>query len=184
MNSLTQRILLYGFGNPARGDDGLGPALASAIEELGIPDIAVDANYQLTVEDAAEIAGYDAVVFADAATHGPAPFWFSRVDDTVIKRVGNTVGSLGWTSHSVSAAQVVALARDLFASKVAAYALGIRGYEFGALDEAFSSRAIENLTCAVTFARKALIERQFEHYVQEFGPPAAGPIAGSSTWKA
>ena len=184
MNARTQRILLYGFGNPARGDDGLGPALAAAIEELGIPNIVVDANYQLTVEDAAEIAGYDAVVFADAATQGPSPFWFSRVDDTAVKRVGNHVGSIGWTSHSVSPAQVVALARDLFASKVAAYALGIRGYEFGDLDEALSSRAIDNLTEAVTFARKALVERQFEHYVQEFGPPAAGQVACSSTWKA
>jgi len=93
---------LRSFGNPARGDDGLGPALAAAIEELGIPHIEVDANYQLTVEDAAEIAGYDAVVFADAATQGPTPFWFSRVDDTAIKRVGDLVGSIGWTSHSVS----------------------------------------------------------------------------------
>jgi len=114
----------------------------------------------------------------------PPPFWFSRVDDTAIKRVDNQIGSIGWTSHSVSPAQVVALARDLFASKVAAYALGIRGYEFGDLDEALSSRAIENLTCAVTFARRALVERQFEHYLQEFGHPAAGQPAGSPTWKA
>jgi hydrogenase maturation protease len=181
MNGSTERVLLYGFGNPARGDDGLGPALAAAIEELSIPNITVDANYQLTVEDAAEIAGYDAVVFADAAIQGSTPFWFSRVDDTSIKRVGN---SIGWTSHSVSPAQVVALARDLFASKVAAYALGIRGYEFGDLDEALSLRAIDNLTEALTFARKALVERQFEHYVQEFGPPAAGDAAGGTTWKA
>ena len=68
MISATDKVLLYGFGNPARGDDGLGPALAAAIEELAIPNITVDANYQLTVEDAADIAGYDAVVFADAAT--------------------------------------------------------------------------------------------------------------------
>jgi len=184
MNGRTVKILLYGFGNPARGDDGLGPALAAAIEELGIPNIDVDANYQLTVEDAAEIAGYDAVVFADAAIQGPTPFWFSRIDDSSIKRVGNQGGRIGWTSHSVSPAQVVALARDLFASRVAAYALGIRGYAFGDLDEALSSRAIDNLTCAITFARQALVERQFEYYVQEFGPQTAGTTAGSSSWKA
>ena len=177
----TDKVLLYGYGNPGRGDDGLGPALAAAIEELGVPDIAVDANYQLTVEDAAEVAGYAAVVFADAATQGPTPFWFSRIDDSAIQRVGN---SIGWTSHSVSPAQVVALARDLFASKVAAYALGIRGYEFGDLDEALSSRAKDNLAKAVTFARKALVERRFEYYVQEFGHPAVGDVTGSSTWKA
>jgi hydrogenase maturation protease len=180
-DKMTDKILLYGFGNPGRGDDGLGPALAAAIEEIGIPNIAVDANYQLTVEDAAEIAGYDAVVFADAATQGATPFWFSRIDDTSIKRES---GCIGWTSHSVSPAQVVALARDLFASKVAGYTLGIRGYEFGDLDEALSARAIDNLTCAVTFARKALVERRFEHYIQEFGSTAAGHVPGSSTWKA
>jgi len=181
MNKMSDKILLYGFGNPGRGDDGLGPALAAAIEELGLPNIAVDANYQLTVEDAAEIAGYDAVVFADAATQGSTPFWFSRIDDLTIERAGRAIG---WTSHSVSPVQVVALAHGMFASKVAAYTLGIRGYEFGDLDEALSSRAIDNLTEAVTFARQALIERQFEHYLQEFGHPAVGQVAGSSTWKA
>ncbi len=181
MTHTPAKILLYGFGNPARGDDGLGPALAAAIEELGIPDLTVDANYQLTVEDAAEIAGYDAVVFADAATQGPTPFWFSRIDDTTVARAGST---LGWTSHSVSPVQVVALAHGMFASKVAAYTLGIRGYEFCELDEALSSQAIDNLTEAVTFARKALVERRFDHYVQELGPPAAGLVASGSTWKA
>ncbi len=155
--------------------------MAAAIEELGIPNIVVDANYQLTVEDAADIAGYDAVVFADAATQGPTPFWFSHIDDSTIEQAGK---ALGWTSHSVSPVQVVALARGMFASKVAAYTLGIRGYEFADLDEALSSRAIDNLTEAVTFARKALVERRFDHYVQEFGHPAVGQVTGGSTWKA
>ena len=177
MTGGADKILLYGFGNPGRGDDGLGPALASAIESMGIPDIDVDANYQLTVEDAAEIGAYSAVVFADAAVQGPAPFGFSRIDDS-------TIGHVGWTSHSVSPAQVVALARDLFASKVKAYTLGIRGYEFGDLDEVLSTAAKENLAEAVTFARKALVERRFESYLQKFGPIAAGTDAGGPTRKA
>jgi hydrogenase maturation protease len=178
-------ILLYGYGNPGRGDDGLGPALATAIEALGMPGIVADANYQLTVEDAADIAGYAAVVFADAAMQGPAPFGFSRIDDSAIKRTGNSMGSsLCWTSHSVSPVQVVALARDLFGSTVTAYVLGIRGYVFGELDESLSPPARDNLTEAVTFARKALSERRFEYYVQEFGPRAVGEVTGSSTWKA
>ena len=78
----------------------------------------------------------------------------------------------------------MALARGMFASKVVAYTLGIRGYEFADLDEALSSPAIDNLTEAVTFARKALVERHFAHYVQKFGHPAVGSVAGGSTWKA
>ncbi len=178
MNGETAKVLLYGYGNPGRGDDGLGPALAAAIEELSVPDVSVDSNYQLTVEDAAEVGQYAAVVFADAAADGPSPFWFSRVDDT------GTGGSIGWTSHSVTPVQVVALARDLFGSKVAAYALGVRGYAFGELDEGLSTQAKDNLVQAVAFARKALVERRFEHYVREFGHPAAGLSTGSPTWKA
>lgn len=168
-------VLLYGYGNPGRGDDGLGPALASAIEAAGIPDVDVDANYQLTVEDAAEIGRYSAVVFADAAVEGPAPFSFSSIDDS-------GVGRLGWTSHSVTPVQVVALARDLFGCKVPAYVLGIRGYQFGELDEVLSSAAKENLAAAVAFAKNALVERGFEGYLAKFGPIAAGN--GGPTWKA
>ncbi|MBN2573302.1 MAG: hydrogenase maturation protease [Deltaproteobacteria bacterium] len=175
MRQADDKVLLYGFGNPARGDDGLGPALVEAIAALALPGVRVDANYQLTVEDAAEMGHYQAVVFVDAATDGPSPFWFSRIDDS-------GVGRLGFSSHSVTPAEVVALARDLFGTKVAAYALGIRGHAFGEFDEGLSVPARDNLDQAVAFARKALAERRFEEYVQEFGYPAAG--LGGSTWKA
>jgi hydrogenase maturation protease len=173
MNAASNMVLVYGYGNPGRGDDGLGPALAAAVEGLGLPGIRVDANYQLTVEDAADIGGYAAVVFADAATRGPAPFFFSRID-------ASSIGHVGWTSHSVSPAQVVALARDMFASNVAAYTLGIRGYVFSELDEGLSVAARNNLAEAIAFARKALEERQFEYYAREFGHTAAG-MTGTPT---
>lgn len=177
MSPDSEQILVYGYGNPGRGDDGLGPALAAAVEAMAIPGIAVDANYQLTVEDAAELGRYRAVIFADAATQGRAPFFFARVHD-------DSAGTLGWTSHSITPVQVVALARDLFGSTTDVYALGIRGYAFGELDEGLSVLARDNLAHAVTFARKALAERQFEQYAQEFGHPAAGPVTVGPTGKA
>jgi hydrogenase maturation protease len=177
MSRATDSVLVYGYGNPGRGDDGLGPAFAAAVEALHLPGVVVDANYQLTVEDAADIGGYGAVVFVDAAMQGPEPFWFTRVDDSAVT-------SIGWTSHSVTATQVVALARELFVSKAAAYALGIRGYEFADLGEGLSVRASANLDVAVAFARTALVDRQFDHYVREFAYPAAGFVTGGSTWKA
>jgi hydrogenase maturation protease len=170
-------ILLYGCGNPGRGDDGLGPALASAIEALEMAGVTVDANYQLTVEDAAELGRYATVIFADAAVCGPSPFSFSRVDDS-------SGGHVGWTSHSVTPVQVVALARDLFGHRVDAYILGIRGYEFGELDEILSSDAKENLAAAIAFAKNALVECQFDRYLRKFGSIAAGNESGGPTWKA
>jgi hydrogenase maturation protease len=187
MNRGHDRILLYGYGNPGRGDDGLGPALAAALDGFGGPGVAVDANYQLTVEDAAEICAYAAVVFADAAVRGPAPFCFARVSvhSGIDAGIGDSSpGRLGWTSHSVSPAQVVGLARGLFGSNVQAYTLGIRGYEFAELEEVLSAGAKENLAAAVTFAKNAIVECRFEDYLQKFGPIAARNGAGGPTWKA
>lgn len=177
MSAARNEILVYGYGNPGRGDDGLGPALAAAVEAMGLAGVAVDANYQLMVEDAVELGRYQVVIFADAATQGGAPFFFARVAEARGAR-------LGWTSHSITPVQVVALARDLFGSTAEAYVLGIRGYAFGELDEGLSGLAQHNLAQAVAFARKALAEGQFEQYTQEFGHPAAGPVTVGPTGKA
>jgi hydrogenase maturation protease len=60
-------LLLIGYGNPLRQDDGLGWRIAMAIEALGLPDLQVLAAQQLTHELAAPIALAEAVVFVDAA---------------------------------------------------------------------------------------------------------------------
>ena len=62
--------------------------------------------------------------------------------------------------------------------------MGIRGYQFGDLDEVLSAGARENLAEAVAFASQALVERRFESYLQKFGPIAAGKVAGGPTLKA
>ena len=73
-------VLVIGYGNPGRLDDGLGPALAEALAALELPGVTVEANYQLTVEDAAAVAEHDVVVFADASVNGPEPYSFQPVE--------------------------------------------------------------------------------------------------------
>jgi len=46
------KILVFGLGNPARQDDGLGPAFISRLEKAKIPGLTLEADYQLLVEDA------------------------------------------------------------------------------------------------------------------------------------
>ena len=48
--------LLLGWGNPGRLDDGLGPALAEALQARGLAGLTIGTGYQLQVEDAAELA--------------------------------------------------------------------------------------------------------------------------------
>ena len=59
-------LLLIGYGNPLRQDDGLGWRIAMAIEALGLAGLRVLTAQQLTLELAAPIALAEAVVFVDA----------------------------------------------------------------------------------------------------------------------
>ena len=135
-------MLLIGFGNPAREDDGIGPAVAGEIEKLEIEGLSVDSDYQLTIEDAAFVAEHDSVVFVDASVEDVEPFTFSRLSP---KR------SDSFSSHSVTPETVMGLAYDLFNAKTEGYLLGIKGYSFDMFTEKITSRACENKRKAVEF---------------------------------
>ena len=49
------RVLVIGYGNPGRQDDGLGAAVIERLEALGLEGVTVDADYQLNIEDAADM---------------------------------------------------------------------------------------------------------------------------------
>ncbi len=183
----NQRILLLGYGNPGRRDDGLGPALAAALEELDLPGVTIDSDYQLTVEHAADVAAHEVVIFADAACTGPEPFSFARIDEAPDVAAGlgagrdaapgycssRTPSPVGFSTHSVSPAAVLDLARDLFDRTPAAYVLGIRGYEFNEFGEGLSPRARANLAAALDFLRPFLCRR--DPAATSPAPAAAAP---------
>lgn len=135
-------ILVVGFGNPARGDDGLGPAFARRVAARGLDGVVVESPYQLQLEDAVMLAEHDAVIFADAEATGPGPFSFRALEPT---------RHLAFTSHAVVPGALLAVARDLFECRTPAYVLGIRGHAFGAFDESLSAAARDNLDAAASF---------------------------------
>ena len=147
MKKSRPRILIYGYGNPGRLDDGLGPALADAVEKLGLPGVDVESNYQLQAEDAHTVAGYDAVIFADADINGKEPFDFRSIRSGV---------QTSFTSHSFEPQEVMKLAKELFGAKTRGYIIGIRGYEFNEFGEKISPKAAANLKKSVKFVRDAV----------------------------
>jgi hydrogenase maturation protease len=161
------KVLLIGFGNPGRLDDGLGPALAEAVEKLDLPGLTVDSDYQLTVEDAAEVAKYDVVVFADAAVAGADPFW--------VKRIACGPSRVSFSSHSVSPQAVLALTKELFDSEPKGYVLGIRGHEFNEFGERLSRRAKANLAEAIAYVESSVHKGCFEEVRPEDGNLTAPP---------
>lgn len=139
-----RRILVIGYGNPGRGDDGLGPALAAAIDALGLAGVTVDSDYQLTVDHAPMIADHDFVVFADAMIGLEQPFRLSPIPQSQPDTLG---------SHQVSPEAALALAGLLFGHAPPGWILAISGQEFGEVKEGLSPPARANLALAVDHLR-------------------------------
>ncbi|MCF7790513.1 MAG: hydrogenase maturation protease [Victivallales bacterium] len=137
-------ILLIGYGNPGRLDDGLGPALAELFNNGNYPNLTVESNYQLTVEDAIEISKHDTVIFADADVSCSKPFYFKKIEPAE---------EIKFSSHSITPENLIGLTLKLFNRKPEAYILGIRGYDFNSYSEALSEQAEANLFKAANFLK-------------------------------
>lgn len=135
-------MLVIGYGNLGRGDDGLGPAFAERIAGAGLKGCRIDIDYQLTVEHALQVAEAEAVLFVDALIGSDAPYWFAQVkaDETA-----------DLASHSLLPEAVLTLARTLFGKAPEAYVLGIAGESFGEVAEGLSPAAGRNLDLAEAF---------------------------------
>jgi hydrogenase maturation protease len=144
---MNNKVILIGYGNPGRLDDGLGPALAAKVEARSIDGLAVESDYQLVVEHAHEIAKYDVAIFADAALRGDSPFTFGEI---------LPAQQTSFTSHSLSPETVFFLAKTMFGAKTKCYLLGIRGYEFDGFGERLSETAKKNLELAFEFVENGM----------------------------
>jgi len=67
-------VLVLAVGNPSRGDDALGPALAERLEAAALPGVEVITDFQLQVEHALDLVGRELVIFVDAGVGTAAPF--------------------------------------------------------------------------------------------------------------
>ena len=147
MIKLHGRILLIGYGNPGRLDDGLGPTLVAAVEQMGLDHVTVESCYQLAVEHAEQASRHDVVIFVDADTSGLEPFHFQRLGPKI---------DAHFSTHSMAPETILGLACNVFDATIDGYILGIRGYDFAGFGENLSPRARWNLAAAVQFTKMAL----------------------------
>jgi hydrogenase maturation protease len=133
------RILVLGYGNPGRQDDGLGPAVAAGIDGLGWANVTAYDNYQLTIEDALDVAAHEIVWFVDAAKTGPTPY--------VVQGL-SPAATIEFTSHIVRPEAVLAIARQCYGAAPQAFLLAVRGYGFEFV-EALTPAAADNLNAAL-----------------------------------
>ncbi len=151
------KILVYGYGNPGRQDDGIGEHFVNLVDEWvekeKIPEITTDCNYQLNIEDSATIAEYDIVFFVDASV-------VEDVDNFKLERVEPDNASIEFTMHAVSTSYVVDLCRKIYGKIPKAYVLHIKAYEFE-LIEKLTSRAKENTDEAFLFFKNFISSKAF-----------------------
>jgi hydrogenase maturation protease len=133
--------LVIGYGNEMRGDDGLGPELAHAIEQLHLPGVQIITCHQLTPELAEPISRADAVVFLDAAVDAPAE---------VQIRPLTAAASFHLSAHTGDPAALLGIAQQLFGHSPRAWWITAPafdlGYKFGLSERAQSG--LRSALCA------------------------------------
>ncbi|MCB1753020.1 MAG: hydrogenase maturation protease [Gammaproteobacteria bacterium] len=148
----SSATLVLGYGNPARGDDGLGPALIERLATLALEDLETRVDYQLCVEDALDIGDFDQVIFVDASIDVAPPYLHYPLPATVIPATLDT--------HGISPEALIHLARTLFGAETKASILAIRGYDFEPFSESLSAEAARNLDAAFNYLAEKLRERE------------------------
>lgn len=148
------QVLVYGFGNPGRQDDGLGPEIVRRLELEHLPGVVTDSNYQLNIEDAVAVAESDAVIFVDAALHLDESFAFCRLTPS---------SEITFTTHAMSPESVLALCEDIYGKIPPAYILAVKGYEWE-MATPMTDEAKENLEKAYSFIRELLMRPSLQSF--------------------
>ena len=95
---IKKNILVFGYGNTSRQDDGLAIELINRlkkiIEKENISGIELISNTQLSMEDAYIIAEKDIVIFADASAQD--------IDDILLSKVYPDSPGSAFTFHNAS----------------------------------------------------------------------------------
>lgn len=141
---MTAPILVFGWGNPSRGDDALGPLFIERIAALGLPDIECLTDFQLQVEHALDLEGRQRILFVDASVEVSPPFrhnWLSPAHDT------------SFSTHAMTPEAVMQVYVDLHDTEPPpCELLAIRGERFE-LGQPLSVAAAAHLEAALEWAR-------------------------------
>jgi hydrogenase maturation protease len=120
------RILIIGYGNPLRSDDGLGWHAAKELSrELPSPEVKVIRAHQLTPELAEEASRVELVLFIDAREGGPP----GDIRCQAI-HLDDASSQPSVHSHDFRPATLLQLAMELYGFSPRAYLLTVAGEHF------------------------------------------------------
>lgn len=141
---MTAPVLVFGWGNPSRGDDALGPLFVEAVEAMALPGVECLTDFQLQVEHALDLRGRERVLFVDASADAAAPFTIERIEPC---------RDASFTTHAVSPQTILQVYGELEdEAPPPSWLLAIHGigWELGARP---SDAALQNMQDAIAWLR-------------------------------
>ena len=122
-NKSAKSVLVIGYGNPLRGDDGLGCVVADAL--LDRQDMQVVCTHQLTPEIAEPLSRASLAIFVDATVDGVA----GRIRCEVAEPSAESMNALG---HHLSPERLLGYAKSLYGKAPRrAWTLSVAGKAWG-----------------------------------------------------
>ena len=118
----VNRILVVGYGNPLREDDGAGWYVADRVAELLGDTVRVLRLHQLTPEVSTDLAEADLAIFVDARADDPD----RGVEVRPVEPTDEPT-----RSHHCSPGALLVAARTLFGATPTTYLVSIPAYSFG-----------------------------------------------------
>lgn len=168
INTLTTNfsippILIFGYGNPSRGDDALAPLMLERISPYADLDTELEllTDFQLQVEHSLDMMGRELILFIDASVSCTAPFEFLQLDSA--NRQSTTPG---YTTHTLTPAELIeAYSSVHHCEPPPSFLLTIRGEQFE-LGAALSDPASDNLQQGLQWLEYLLANRSLQQWHQ------------------
>ena len=137
--SIETGLLVIGYGNTLRGDDGVGPRVAEAVGKLRMPGVRTLICPLLTPELADPISRAGTVIFVDAAVDAPNQVRWRKLEPNETSQL---------MAHAADPRTMLAIARDVFGHVPEAWWLTIPAVDLG-FREDFSPEAQRGFEAAV-----------------------------------
>ena len=156
---IIKPVLLFGYGNPSRGDDALGPQLLNYVEShCNLEHIEILSDFQLQVEHALDLENRSLVLFIDASVTGIHAYDFVRLQAN---------RDVSYSTHAMSPSAVLDVYQTI--TKQApppCFLLTIKAERLE-LGEGLSPQAQENLAQAGLFSLHLLQQATFEFWLTQ-----------------
>jgi hydrogenase maturation protease len=117
-----QHLLVIGYGNTLRRDDGVGPRVAEAVGKMNLPGVHTMTCQQLSPELADPVSHAGVVVFVDAAVDAPRGVQLRKLEPNDSSQL---------MAHAADPRTMLALARDVFGRAPEAWWLTIPATKLG-----------------------------------------------------